>query len=72
MLIDLWSVSSQIDTQQGVPTCSRNIEYGNPLSRAKAQVRRDAEARSPNVENTLVNIKPTVIAVVAFLELVAL
>ena len=52
-------------------TFAKKSEKGNPLSREKAQARRDAHARSPNVEKMRVEISAHTMAVVAPLDLVA-
>ena len=53
-------------------TFAKKVEKGKPLSREKAQARRDAHARSPNVEKIRVEISVHTMAVVAPLDLVAL
>ena len=52
-------------------TLAKKPEKGKPLSREKAQARRDAHARSPNVEKIRVEISAHTMAVVAPLDLVA-
>ena len=56
---------------EDVLTWEKKLEKGKPWSRAKAQASRDAHARSPKVENMRPEINVQTMAVVAFLDPVA-